>query len=99
MGGNSKNAGGGASTSGCSSSFPSAAGPGTINITGNALDVMLEQLLSTNPSLQQSSDARAAAGLRVQDKSVLLDNPTSQMGGAGAARWVQNWEVYVQVRT
>eukprot|EP00983_Pelagomonas_calceolata_P036394 1133652-Pelagomonas_calceolata.AAC.5 len=51
---------------------------------GAALDVLVETLLRTNPAFRGSADARASAGLRVQDRSILLDNPGAKQAKAGA---------------
>ncbi len=43
---------------------------------GGVLDRLTDLLLSTNPALAgRPAEARAAAGLRVRDRSLLLDNP------------------------
>ncbi|KAF5836251.1 hypothetical protein DUNSADRAFT_6203 [Dunaliella salina] len=52
---------------------------------GAALDALVETLLRTNPAFRGSADARASAGLRVQDRSILLDNPPgAKQAKAGA---------------
>lgn len=51
------------------------------------MEWLTDELLATNPALAlQGSHARAAAGLRVQDKSLLLDNPPANKGLGQAAR-------------
>ena len=48
---------------------------------GRVISSLLEDLLATNP---RAFDARAAIGLKVQDRTLLLDNPVR--GVAGGAR-------------
>lgn len=52
------------------------------------VSALLEQLMATNP---RAFDAKAAIGLKVQDRTVMLDNPAGQKpGGAGrrpGSRW------------
>ena len=52
------------------------------------VSALLEQLMAANP---RAFDARAAIGLKVQDRTVMLDNPVgqqaSQRKGGSGSKW------------